>query len=289
MAGGRSKYKRVTNLFTPGIELEVEEGLVIWVQILNPYEVDDARGAAQAAKARMVLALEEYGSDEFVKYESYLQSLSRNDLIELIVDSKAGDILVEITDAIEIDPDWSERMAVLEREDELIARPVEDAERKLLEQYSREYIDEVAERMEYERKRLTAEVSQLDQTQLVEEYRKLWIDRRGGDRALEEYRLKEHYYAARVCDAFRAPDDSWDHTGCDHSIRVWETEEEVRHLPDQMREMLDQAIQEVTMSPKERSDSGSRQGSSASSPPPSEGEASPRSGPTAMSRARRGT
>jgi hypothetical protein len=289
MTTGRGKYKRVSALFAQGTELEMDEDLVIWVQVLNPFEQQDAKAAAQAAKARMVLALQEFGSDELVKYESYLLNLDRNGLVELIVDAKGGDTLVTITDELSSDPEWTERLSLMEEEEELIARPPQDEERKLLDQYSREYVAEVSSRMEYERKRLLAETSQLEDEQIHEEFKRLWIERRGGDRALEEYRLREHFYCARVCDGIRRPDGSYDHARCDHSVRVWETEEEVRHLPDEVRMLLDEAMQEVTMDPKERSDSASPETSSESSPPPSAAAASPPFTPTVKRRRPPGT
>ena len=269
---GREKYRRLTSLYSKGTEVPIEDDLVIWVEALNPFELEDAKSAAQSAKSRLVLALDEHGSDELIKFEGYVAEMDREQLIDVLVNTRSGEVLVDVTNEIENDPEWNERMTILEQEDELKARPKDDAERKLLEDYSKQYVDEVSKRLEYESKRMRREYDGWPDEDLRKEFRKFWIERRGGDRGLEEYRLKEHFYAARVCDGVERPDGSWDHDSCDHSLRVWETEEEVRHLPDEVRELLDEALQGLNMTPKEPSDSDSRPSSSPQSPSPSEEE-----------------
>lgn len=287
---GREKYRKLTSLYSKGTEVPIEDDLVIWVEALNPFELEDAKASAQAAKSRLVLALDEHGSEELIKFEGYIAEMDRDQLIDVLVNARAGEILVDVTNEIEDDPEWNDRMALLEQEDELKARPADDAERKLLEQYSREYVEEVSSRLDYETKRLKREFEGYPDEDLRKEFRRIWIERRGGDRGLEEYRLKEHFHAARVCDAVKRPDGSWEHESCDHSIRVWETEEEVRHLPDEVRELLDEALEGLNMSPKELSDSDSPASSSPPSPSPSEGEEASRpSTPTATSGRRRGS
>lgn len=287
---GREKYRRLTSLYSKGVEVEIEDDLVIWVEALNPFELEDAKSAAQAAKSRLVLSLEEHGSDEMTRFEGYISELGRDQLIDVLINARSGELLVQVSDEIDNDPDWNDRMAVLEREDDLKARTPEDSERKLLEQYSREYLEEMNTRLDYEGKRLKRDLEGYPDEDLRKEFRKFWVERRGGDRALEEFRLKEHFYAARICDGVKRPDGTFDHSTCDHSIRVWETEEEVRHLPDEVRDLLDEALQGLNMSPKEPSDSDSRESSSPPSASPSEeGEASKPSTRKATSGARRGS
>lgn len=271
---GREKYIRATALFSQGTELELEEDLVIWLQVLNPFELEDAKGAASAARSRLVLALQEHGSDELARYEAMLSEMSEDELVELLIQAKHGETLLEVTDAIENDPEWAERMNLIEREEEIRALPDTAEERKLLEGYEVEYITEVQQRMDYELKMLKAHYDGLTPEQRRTEFRRFWIDRRGGERAMEEFRLKEHFYAARVCDAVKRPDGTFDHKPCDHGIRVWETEGEVRHLPDELRNAIDAKLRELTMSPKGRSGSDNPRDSSESSPTPSEPAAS---------------
>lgn len=57
MPPSRSKYRRLPDLYTVGTELVLKDGTVLWMQVLNPFEQDEAKLDAQAARARLVLAL----------------------------------------------------------------------------------------------------------------------------------------------------------------------------------------------------------------------------------------
>lgn len=275
----RSKYKGVSSLFETGTELELPNGTAIWVQALNPFEYDDARNAAQAAKSRLVLALEEYGSDELARFQGTLHGMTTEGLITHLAESKAGADLVKITDAIENDPDWADRLSVMAQEERIKAHPTTDEEAKLLEKYSREYLEEVSKRLDDEREWHKARLRRLPVEELHAEFREFWIERRGGDAAMAELRLKEHYYATRVCDGHKLPDGTWDHGGCDHSMRVWETEEEVRHLPSELRDLIDEKVGELNMRPRDAKNSHRPGSSSEPSPRPSQPEESTPSTP----------
>lgn len=285
----RSKYTRATQIFSEGTELVIEDDLVIWLQALNPFEQQDARDAAATARSRLVLALNEHGSDELARYESTLSSMEKAELVDFLVGSKQGEVLLEVTDAIEHDPEWSERMAILEQQDDILAMPESAEERKLLDTYGQEYVAEVTSRVDYELKLLAQRFEKMTDEERRAEFRRVWIERRGGERGIEEYRLKEHFYTARVCEAIKAPDGTFDHSECDHRQRVWVSEEEVRHLPAGLREALDERLRELAMAPKGRSGSGSLQPSSASSATPSAGVGSTPSTRGEASRRHRGT
>ncbi len=56
MALTRAKYRRVP-LYTVGTELVLKDGTVLWLQVMNPFERDEAQRDAQLARTRLVMAL----------------------------------------------------------------------------------------------------------------------------------------------------------------------------------------------------------------------------------------
>ena len=278
----RAKYKRVVDLYVEGTELVTrDEGLVIWMQALNPFEQQEARDAAQAARARIVLALEEYGSDEFAKFEARFKGDGREEVIEQIAERRANMKLPRMVEKIASDPDWHETIDILERSDDILAKPPTDPEQKLLEEMNLKYMREINARLDDEltyQRRLLEGMSDED---LREEFKSLWIEMQGNDRAAGEYRLVEAWLAARVCDAVKNEDGTWDHGECDHSLRVWDEKREVRDLPESLQTQLAEVMANVNMTPIEAKDSRRPGSSSDSSPQPSaEAESTP-STPTA--------
>jgi hypothetical protein len=61
---GKSKYKRLVDLYVIGKVHVLRDGTPLWLQVLNPFEREVVRREAQIAQARQVLAMKEHGSDE---------------------------------------------------------------------------------------------------------------------------------------------------------------------------------------------------------------------------------
>ncbi len=57
MALTRAKYRRVPEPYTVGTELVLKDGVVLWLQVMNPFERDEAQRDAQLARTRLVMAL----------------------------------------------------------------------------------------------------------------------------------------------------------------------------------------------------------------------------------------
>lgn len=277
----RAKYRRVTDLYVTGKELVLKDGSVLWMQVLNPFEADEARHDAQTTRARLVLALKEHGSEELTKVEGQLASRDRADIVAYIADLRAGERWLKIMDDIRNDPDWQERLDIVERHDELMARPPEDAERKLYDQINADYVAEVNARLSDERAFETKRLDDLSYDELRDEYKQLWIDQRGGDVAYAEYQLTEWWYAARACDGVQRDDGTWDHSACDgHQLRVWESKAEVRALPKELQDALAHCMGELNMTVRQAKNSDRPGSFFESSPRPNEQEASTASTPT---------
>lgn len=271
MALSRSKYKRVPDLYTTGTEYTLKDDTVLWLQVLNPFEQDEAKMDAQAARARLVLALKSpHGSKERDIVRSWFLDDGMAAAVDRLVDAKLGPKIIDIVNDIRSDPDWKERLLITERQDELLARPLEDAERQILNDVNNDFVKEVTDRSNSERDYLRHVYEELDEDGLFDEYIEAYIERRGMDLSLAEYALTELWYAARVCDAGQIEDGSWDHSKCEnHGTQVWENKVEVRALPEDLQSDLTVAMQRLNMTAREAKNSARQGNSSESFPLPS--------------------
>lgn len=266
----RSKYKRVTDLYTDGVEVELKNGDYLWLQVLNPFEMDEARHDGQVARSRIIMALKEFGSDELAKVKATFWVHGRERAIDNLVDDQAGDILVKATDAIANDPDWKERLELAERSEDIMSKPETDEERQLLEKINRDYVAEVEKFIGDEREYLSLKYVNLSDDELIEEYTRLYVDRRGTELGVAEHRLTELWFGARCCEAVKAEDGSITHDACEgHAVRVFETKSEVRDLPDELQSLLFGTMQALNMTVREAKNSDRQPSSSESSPQPS--------------------
>jgi hypothetical protein len=133
MALTREKYKRVPDLYVTGKELVLKDDQVMWMQALNPLERDEAASDAQVARARLVMALKsDHSSDERMKVEAAFFDDGRETAIRRLVNTKLRDNLTATINAIRNDPEWKERLEIVSRGEEVMAKPMEEAEQKLI-------------------------------------------------------------------------------------------------------------------------------------------------------------
>jgi hypothetical protein len=268
----RSKYKRIPELYVQGTELVFKDGTVMWLQVLNPFEADEARHDAQVARSRIVMALKsEHGSPERMKAEAAFWGDGRDSSIERMADAKASEKLLEITENIRSDPEWKERLEVLDRSEELIIRPPEDVERAYLDATNTEYLTEINRRLDEERAFHRMRLTALVDVELIEDYIDLYIDRRGGELAMAEYALTQMWYAARACEGVQLDDGAWDHGACEgHQVQVFERKAEVRGQPEDLQDLISDGLRALEMTVREAKNSARQGSSSASLPLPSE-------------------
>lgn len=269
MTLSRSKYRRIPDLYTEGVEVELRDGNVMWLQVLNPFEMDEARHDGQVARSRIVMALKDFGSDELGKVKATFWTHGNDLAIQNLLEDQSTDFLVKATDAIANDPDWKERLELAERQEDILAKPETDPERELLEKINRDYIETVEKILSEEREYMELKYKQLSEEQLIEEYVKLYVERRGTELGMAEHRLTEIWYGARACEGKKS-DDGWNHEACEgHKVKVFETKIEVRDLPEELQQLLFAAMQTLNMTVREAKNLDSQPSSSESSPAPS--------------------
>jgi hypothetical protein len=252
----------------------------VWVQALNPFEHDTARNEAQIARARLTAAIKEYGGDEQAKVRMFFFEDGREAAVEKLVDAKVAEHLPKAMDSLRNDPDWTERLQILDRGMEDTAMPLEPEEQQLVSQIGIDFAGELNKRLTGEREFFSVRYSQANDEELWADYLEWYIERRTAEVQLAEYRLHQVYFGVRDCKGVEDA-GTWDHSACDgHRERLFLDKEEVRQAPEMLQAIFMTAVDDIDMSVREAKNLV-RQGSSfGSSPLPSEAGESTASTPT---------
>ncbi len=276
-----NRFRRMTDLFTVGTAIPLDDGSYLWVQVLNSYQLDECRSDAQVARARVVMAMRGHG-DEKLKVEARFYENGRDKLIEDLAEHRSGMRVGDFVDDMREDPDWKERMDILTRSDpDDTAKPLSPEEQQLLSDINVEVIKELGKREHDERDYLIEKLGRLTDEELIEEWTDEYLDRHGTDVAGAEFKLTETYYAARYCGATMV-DDILDHSACNgHREQLFASRNDVRDAPDGLFAIVQGALNDMNLVGRDPKDSASAGSSSDSSPTPSAAEESTPSTSTA--------
>jgi hypothetical protein len=218
------KLRQVLDLYTTGRSVTLRDGTRLWVQVLNPFEHDTARNEAQIAKARLTLALKEFGSDELAKVRMYFLEDGQGEAAAKLVDAKMAMSTPRLIEGIRNDPEWTERLQIIERGSDDTAKPLEGAESELLLKVTADFSTELGERLEAERDYLRAKYEEADEDELWAGYQEWYLERRASELMMGEFRLHQVYFGTRWCE----DDGSGSHADCDgHTEHVFANKEEV--------------------------------------------------------------
>jgi hypothetical protein len=263
------RLRQVVDLYTTGQVVTLRDGTPVWVQPLNPFEADTARNEAQVAKTRITMAIREFGSEEQQRVREYFMSDGVDGARLRLIEAKTSERMARIFDGIRNDPEWSERLQIIERGAEQTA-PFEPEEEKLLIKLTEDYTDELTKRIDNERQFQTETYEHMDEDALWDEYLQWFIDRRAGEKMMAEYRTHQVLYGVRVCEGRHIDHDEWDHSECNsHQEKLFADKDEVRNSPEVLLDLLFAACEDVDMSAREAKNSDRQGSSSDSSPLPS--------------------
>jgi hypothetical protein len=261
------RLRHLTDLYTLGVVVPMRDGSPVWMQVLNPFEQDTARSEATVAKARMTFAIKEHGGDEQQKARLFFFDGGREAAIENLIEAKVTANMVKVVEGVRNDPEWKERMDILDRGLEDTAKPPEEAEKELFHKLSVDYLAEIGKRMESERGFFRQQYAEATEEVLWDEYLEWYIDRRSNEVSAAEFRLHQLYFGARDCKAVRDEAGFWDHAACDgHQVLLFPTKEDARNAPEELQAELLEALDNVDMTTREAKN-WDRQGSSFDSSP----------------------
>lgn len=264
------RLRQVTDLYISGKVAVLKDGSPLWVQALNPFEQDTARNEAQIAKARLTLAIKQFGSDEQAKVRMFFFEDGIDSARAKVIDARLAEATPKILDRLRSDEEWSERLDILERGLVDSAVAPEGQELELIEDLAGKYSEEVGKRLLSEREFLTDKFDSLEEEELWQEYLDWYLMRRGTELQFAEYRLHQVLFGVRWCEG-ELVDGIWHHDTCDgHRDRVFGDKEAVRSAPEDLIELLMHEADDIEMSVREAKNSDRQGSSSDSSPLPSE-------------------
>jgi hypothetical protein len=251
VALNRASYRRVPDLYVVGGVLELLDGSVMWLQIMNPFEREEAQHDAAVVRSRLMLALKDSAdSDEMAQVRSMYIDLGRDGVIAQLLESKKVELFIEVMDDMRTEDDWRERIEILQRNDDISTLPTEMEQNYLIEM-QQAYALEVAKRLESAVMVDSEILEETSEESLYEQYRDWYLEQRGGTLGMGEYRLTEMWYACRACVASKT-DGEWDHSGCEgHQIRVFESKDDVKHLPEKLQAVIVARLMELEMTERE--------------------------------------
>ena len=291
-----TRFKRVTDLFEEGREVVLDDNpddpVLVWVNKINPFEMDEARKDGSVGKARAALRLDDPESAESVLFDQAIEGRDQENLAQALAYVKQNEDYVAALDDIRADEEWKPKVELLERGDAQMADagiPMDDDEQKRLADLNQAYMKHLAELVDKRQAKRVAELQTLSVDDLQEDYRKSYRDQAGSNGFLSEYRTTELYYALRDCVATPNENLGWDHAKCSHRERLCGSRAEVRELPGGLIEKVREAITLLNMSPRDAGNSDAPASSSASSERASAVVASTPSTPDATSAGQGGT
>lgn len=247
-ADARLRFRRLTELYVEGRAVSMRDGSHIWVQALNPFERDEATKDFQVSRSRIMYGLKNQESQEHKTARSTFDLADKAQIVIDLVEAKLGTEYPKILQTIEQDPDWSERVEVLRRSQELAERDESDPERMAVDAIAREWLDEIDARVKNARHDLTEKYQAKEDDGLFEEFLETLIDQRGAEAGIVEYRVTEFWYSVRACDATLGDDGNLDHAECDHSVRLFDKREDVRTLPAELYKEIVEALESLELS-----------------------------------------
>ena len=279
--------RRVTDLFIEGTELVLDERdpVLVWINKLNPFQTDEARKDGQAARTRLTLAMSNPLSEDSQLFDANASRLSDEVIAKGMAQTRYQEFLVEVSDELRVDEEWKDKANLLDRAAEQLAHlPAGHAELKQLDDVSEDYFGEMTRRTDARRDSEYESLIALPRDELRARYRDQWIEQQGTQAFLAEFRITEIWYSLRECFApGKLENGRWDHSKCDHRVKLVDDREQIRQLPDGLIVQARQAIEALQIDDRTAKGSAAAPSSSESSPRPNEQETSAPSGPAETS------
>jgi hypothetical protein len=274
------KLKRVMDLFEEGKELvlnpnrgEGEPPALLWVNKPNSFEVDEARNDGIAARSLRIQRLKS-GEDPAIRaFDLEIEPLTDEEIIERVVQNHFDTDYILAMDDVELDEEWTAKLEMIRRggaalEDAGV--PQDDPRWAELTKTSEEYMAVLRAKLDERQKARTLTYDGKSRGELRDDLLNQWVEREGMAEFLAEKRITEIYFSTRDCLATqRREDGRWDHSACDHGVRLLDARSEVRSLPEELLTALHDTLSALEIDPRTAGNSDAPVSSSASSEPQS--------------------
>lgn len=278
--------RRITDLFIEGETVlcgrdDENKPIVIWVNKLNSFEVEEARRDGLAARGLRLIQLQKDDDPEFVSLRSIVDTWDQDTLAQRYVEQHDDQIGLEALNAVESNKQWREKADTIRRASTILADEGADPSDQRF-QALQELNDEFLERINKERERIAkeklADAKTMSRKALEKAFYERWrFEQTAGD-FMTARRQTELFFAMRECSAVDGDRDErgriqWDHSSCTHR-RLLNERSQVRDLPEALLEKVQDALDRVTVGAREAGNLDVPASSSASSEQPKQAEES---------------
>lgn len=277
-----SRVKRIMDLFTEGKECRLGEdemgtAVLVWVNKPNSFEEDEAIKDGRAARSVKLTELDRDDNADVVNLRDVVKGLSDDELADQIAASNLEDDYLLAMDDVDSDEKWREKNDYLTRGGQLLIDqgiPDDDPRWEDLNKTTQEYTQAISEAIDKRQAQRKADLKQLSREENIESYEAAYKHRIAMDDFIGEKRITELFYALRDCQAIKQMENGrWDHSNCDHSVRLLDDRSEVRQLPEQLLQAASATLNELMVDMRAVGNSPAPQTSSGSSEQPSASEA----------------
>jgi hypothetical protein len=279
------RLHRITELFDNGRELVLSdrdtEPVLVWVAKLNTFQRGDAQRDAAAVRARRMAGLSDT-SDEMRAIAVRLATMSRDQKVEFILGPKESQAYLSAHDDVRADPEWKDRILLLERQETIAADGNEPstAEVEAIAKVQQEYGEAVDAAAKERMKDFAAELDGVNGQELDDQYLDVARSNLGSNAFFEEFQRCELFYALRDCEAKRRKAGGFDHSSCTHQ-RLLPSKAAISELPEDLIDRIKNVISDIALTPGEAGNSDAPASSSESSEQPNNAEDSSASTPKA--------
>ena len=281
-----SKIAKLVQLFESGKLVRIplpSDGsyLNIWVQKLSPFHAEAAIHEGRVARARRMMAIREIGSDEYAVFSSQVEVSDKAALVTGLMSVKGDETLGKVLRAIRTDPEWIERVEVIEHSAEQLELHSSDSiEVQQISKMLDEYQTEIFKRVQEESEAYKRELEDMSDETLRDRFRDHYVESAGLNAFSEARQRYEMFYAARQC-APILKEGRWDHAQCDHTVQLFEDVKDLTEMPEEVLMLIQSALMDITVPPDLARFMDGPASSSVSPGPSSMPEASPASSPAA--------
>lgn len=279
------RLRRVTDLFVEGTELflgmdDEQKPVVLWINKLNSFEIEEARRDGVAARGLRLLELTKEDNPERLAITHQLGRWDDEKLRQYRVGQMSDELYLNVINDLEADEEWAEKLPLLRRLPQLLDdenAPEDDPRREQLGDLNTEYLDVLRVRSENAQKAALKELKDVSRKDLEEDYLEAWRNRISLDEFMAERRMTEIFAAVRDCRATEAAGATggkrWDHSRCDHTERLLNARSAVKTLPEPVIEKIVDTLEDLTVPQRDSGNSDAPASSSASLGPSSAPEA----------------
>jgi hypothetical protein len=285
--------RRVTDLFVEGNALPLgmdaeNKPVVVWVNKLNSFEVEEARRDGVAQRGLRLMELSDPDGPELKAQRHHLSKLEEHELRAARVGQMGDEIYLRVMNDLEAEEEWVEKLGILRRLPSLLMdanAPADDPRHAQLEQLNAEYLQAVRDRLAKGERDALTDLEDVSRKDLEADYLEAWRQRLTLDDFMAERRKTEIFLALRQCKATavgQGDERRFEHVDCDHTQRLLDERSQVHTLPEGLIARIIDVLDGITVPGRESGNSGAPASSSGSSEPTSAAEAtSPASTPEA--------